>query len=92
MRHHGHLGASQGSGRERSGRERGLAVCVMRQGAGKIKHLSVRQLWLQERVSSKQLEIVKVAREVNPSDPLTHYWSAKDGLTHFSAIGLTIGG
>ena len=36
MRHHGHLGASQGSGRERSGRERGLAVCVMRQGAGSV--------------------------------------------------------
>ena len=57
-----------------------------RAGTGKIKHLSVRQLWLQERVSRKELDHVKVRRDDNPSDCLTHHWSRADGEHHFSSL------
>ena len=61
-----------------------------RQGAGKVKHLEARQLWLQERVLHKSVKIEKVPREVNSSDSLTHYWSAVDGAKHFSRVGFVI--
>ena len=46
---------------------------VQRQGAGKVKHLSVRQLWLQEREALKELAVLKVPRASNPADLLTHH-------------------
>ena len=66
-------------------------IC-QRQGAGKVKHLEARQLWLQERVLQKALRIDKVPREVNSSDSLTHYWSAVDGVRHFARVGFEISG
>ena len=55
---------------------------------GKVKHLEARQLWLQQKVSEKKVLIVKVPREVNPSDALTHYWSRIDGEKHFEMAGV----
>ena len=46
-----------------------------RAGCGKVKHLSVRQLWLQERVANGDLEVQKVPRALNLSDALTHHWT-----------------
>ena len=57
-----------------------------RAGAGKVKHLSVRQLWLQERISRKEIDHKKIPRAVNHSDTLTHHWTRMDGLTHASTI------
>ena len=52
---------------------------VQRAGAGKVKHLAVKQLWLQEREREKELEIRKVPRDVNFADMLTHHWSGPVG-------------
>ena len=52
---------------------------VQRQGAGKVKHLEVRQLWIQEREANGQLQVVKVPRAVNWSDLMTHHWSESEG-------------
>ena len=57
-----------------------------RAGTGKIKHLSVRQLWLQERINRKELDHVKIRRDDNPSDCLIHHWSTADGEHHFSSL------
>ena len=57
-----------------------------RAGAGKVKHLDIRQLWLQERVSIGDLTIEKIPRAVNSSDALTHHWTAAEGIVHFSAM------
>ena len=59
-----------------------------REGCGKIKHLEARQLWTQEYVSKKIVDVRKVARENNPSDCFTHHWNIADGRKHFSSIGL----
>lgn len=43
-----------------------------RWGAGRIKHLELRQLWIQQYVSTGKLKVHKVRRAANPSDTLTH--------------------
>ena len=60
-----------------------------RRGCGKVKHLEARQLWIQELVMDKKIFVQKVPRELNPSDALTHHWSAKDAGKHFEAIGVS---
>ena len=45
---------------------------LLRHGAGKVKHLSVKQLWSQEVVRYFDIQVKKVARENNPADILTH--------------------
>ena len=58
-----------------------------RSGSGKMKHLNIRQLWLQERVHLGHLKFTKVPREINLSDALTHHWSSADGAKHFHSMG-----
>ena len=45
---------------------------LLRHGTGKVKHLSVKQLWSQECVRAYGVTIQKIPREQNPSDVLTH--------------------
>ena len=45
---------------------------LLRHGTGKVKHLSVKQLWAQECVRAYDVTIQRVPREKNPSDVLTH--------------------
>ena len=46
-----------------------------RQGIGKIRHLSVRHLWLQALVRRGAVSIRRVPGQVNPSDALTKIMS-----------------
>ena len=45
---------------------------LLRHGTGKVKHLSVKQLWAQECVRAYDVTIQRIPREQNPSDVLTH--------------------
>ena len=49
-----------------------------RRGVGKIRHIEVSQLWLQDRVNRGDLEVEKVRGEINRADPFTKYkdWAA----------------
>ena len=60
---------------------------IMRQGVGKIRHLHVKQLWLQETVAAGELTITKIPRCDNWSDALTHPWASAD-LPFWNAMGL----
>ena len=60
---------------------------IKRAGAGKIKHLSVRQLWLQEQSALGILWHEKIPRAENCSDALTHYFSRPEALIHFKKMG-----
>ena len=44
---------------------------VTRSGLGKVRHIRVQYLWLQERVAQSDLMVRKVAGEANPADLLT---------------------
>ena len=48
---------------------------VARQGAGRIKHLEVRQLWVQEKERSGDLSVKKIPRKENSADLFTHHVS-----------------
>ena len=44
-----------------------------RTGLGKVRHLDVSDLWIQEKVRSKAVELFKIAGEKNPANILTKY-------------------
>ena len=51
---------------------------LLRQGAGRVKHLAVKQLWSQGAVQSYGISIVKIPKEINAADALTHLASHSD--------------
>ena len=61
---------------------------VQRQGAGKIKHLEVKQLWVQEQEKKGNLLMTKIPRGVNWADLLTHHWSSIEGDVMLAGMGL----
>ena len=61
---------------------------LTRRGAGKIKHLEAKQLWVQELITEKKVSSFKIPRAENPSDCFTHYWSAADSLNHFPKMNI----
>ena len=56
---------------------------IKRAGAGKVKHLSVRQLWLQEQAGAGELWHTKIPRLDNLSDVLTHRFTRAEVELHF---------
>ena len=44
-----------------------------RRGLGKVRHLDVTDLWIQEQIRAKKVSLAKVAGDVNPADALTKY-------------------
>ena len=50
----------------------GLSI-AKRHGAGKMRHINVKTLWLQEKAVQLELEYVKVKGEENPADGLTKH-------------------
>ena len=61
---------------------------VQRQGAGRVKHLCIKQLWVQERESAGELKITKIPRAINIADLLTHHWSETEGVGMLSRMSL----
>ena len=51
-----------------------------RQGIGKVRHLEVRYLWLQDKVRRGEIKLVKVWGKENPADVLTEPMSFSDAL------------
>ena len=60
---------------------------LLREGSAPLKHLHVKQLWVQEHVARKALDVVKIPRAENPADALTHHWSA-EAAGHYASMGL----
>ena len=44
-----------------------------RKGLGKVRHIEVNQLWIQDKVGSGDVELHKIAGVVNPADALTKH-------------------
>ena len=57
-----------------------------RVGVGRLKHLELKHLWIQDHVQSGRIEIIWIPRAVNPSDGLTHVSS--EFSKHMSNLGL----
>ena len=61
---------------------------VMREGAGRVKHLDIKSLWIQERESLGDLKVKKIPRLENWSDLLTHHWTEQEGLRHLGGMSI----
>ena len=53
-----------------------------RSGLGKVRHIEVNQLWLQEKVRNKEIELRKVSGLENLADALTKFVSADILMYH----------
>ena len=49
-----------------------IGMC-RRKGLGKVRHLATTDLWIQEKVRSKVIELVKILGTENPADVMTKY-------------------
>ena len=65
---------------------------IARQGAGKVKHLTVRQLWLQQQSELGVCLHKKIPRAINCADLLTHHFSRTDGFEHLKNMNCFRGG
>ena len=50
-----------------------------RKGSGKLRHINIRMLWIQEQERKKEIETRKIKGEVNPADLMTKYVPAHRG-------------
>ena len=63
---------------------------MLRRGAGKIKHLEVRQLWCQHAVERYGVKVVKIPQKGNLADTLTRPVGKKDMRLFYEAVGCEI--
>ena len=61
-----------------------------RRGLGKVRHMEVSQLWVQEKVSSGRIAIVKVKGENNIADALTKHVDHDSIGRHLAGTGQRI--
>ena len=59
-----------------------------RRGLGKVKHLDLRRLWLQEAVETRGLELGRVEGVANPSDPMTKLIPYPSAMLVFEVLNL----
>ena len=61
---------------------------LLREGSGRIKHLEVKQLWLQEKVATGLIQVHQQPRATNLADALTHHWTG-ESCRHYESMGLS---
>ena len=59
-------------------------------GSGKVRHIEVTQLWLQEKVSSGHVLLNKVGTEENLADALTKGVDAATIATHVKGVAMEL--
>ena len=64
---------------------------MKRKGAGALKHLSVKELWIQEVYRRPNHTIRKIPRVLNMSDVLCSAGSVADQRRHLATLNLRIG-
>ena len=59
-----------------------------RRGIGKVRHIEVSQLWLQDKVMRNEIELVKIRTDQIPADALTKHveWQVLD--KHMRHVGM----
>ena len=64
-----------------------MGICK-RTGIGKVRHLATGQLWIQDRIRTKDIELYKVAGNDNPADMLTKHLAREtlDKHLHFAGM------
>ena len=63
-----------------------------RRGAGRVRHVEVKYLWLQQAVADGRFRMVKIAGEQNPADVLTKYKTLPEARRLLAACGVELEG
>ena len=61
---------------------------VSRQGFGKMKHIEIKDMWLQKEVRDGKVEVNKVPGDKNPADLMIKILSTKDIQVRLDKMGL----
>ena len=64
-----------------------IGIC-RRRGLGKIRHLAVADLWIQDKIKTKDIGLEKVLGAENPADLLTKYLDGTIQNGHIERVGL----
>ena len=68
------------------------ALCIAkRQGAGKMRHINVKSLWLQEKELQAELLYQKIKGEDNPADGLTKHVRQELAAKYADLVGTRLG-
>ena len=60
-----------------------------RSGAGRVRHLELRHLWVQDHVAQGTVVTQWIPRATNPADVLTHKCNRQDFSTKLRQLGAT---
>ena len=63
---------------------------VCRRGLGKMRHLEIRDLWLQKEVADGKLEVSKIDGDKNPADLMTKILSVREIASRLAKMGLAM--
>ena len=66
-----------------------MGICN-RSGIGKVRHLAVGELWVQERVGQRDISLHKVPGEENPADLLTKHLDQGRIRHYLALVGTTL--
>jgi hypothetical protein len=69
------------------------SVCksiLLRHGAGKIKHLTTKQLWVQGAIETYSYKVCKLPRDLNSSDLMTHGCAKEDFNAHLRRLNQNV--
>ena len=58
-----------------------------RRGSGKLRHINIASLWIQERIEQKELIVKKVSGLANPADMMTKHLGREKLETYMRAVG-----
>ena len=61
-----------------------------RRGLGKVRHLAVHYLWVQERVAAGDLALRKVLGKLNPADLLTKHLDSESIRKNMRTFGIEV--
>ena len=94
-------GAAQALGMMAVGRDLGVCLearvhtdasaalgIIQRQGLGKLRHISIQFLWIQDKVRNNELDVVKIPGKDNPADVLTKNVPAEILERHMRTLGV----
>ena len=61
---------------------------AQRKGMGSVRHLETSQMWIQDRVFRRDLEVEKIGGKVNIADALTKHVDSKALAVHVEGVGM----
>ena len=63
---------------------------VSRRGLGRMRHLQIRDLWLQQEVGEGRVIVSKVSGTENPADSMTKFMSFRTLRSRLSGVGMLL--